>query len=95
MPTSLSPADYIVAYRLQECGVFYDKEPLASTVVRRSIVRMHLRVYNARTSAILMAENRIAQRSDKIPTRLAARLRKLDFNAYYPYAYPVQKSKKQ
>jgi len=92
--TGLNSAEYIVAYRLQECGIYYEKQALSSTAVRKSFIRIHVRVYNAKTSAILLAENRISQKSDTIPKRLIRVLKNYDYSDFAPYGYPIQKGGK-
>lgn len=94
LAAGLTTADYIVAYRLQECGIYYEKHALSSEVIRKSFIRIHVRVYNAKTSAVLMAENRISQRSDKIPKKLVPVLKTLDYSDFTPYSYPVLKRSK-
>ena len=58
--TEINSADYMLSYRVLECGVIYDEVPNGSTkdyqkVERRARTRLHCRLTNTKTSEIISA----------------------------------------
>jgi len=89
--TSLSTADYLINYRIQECGVSYQKKPLNSNYIRTVLIRLHLRICDAKTGKVLIATNQLTTKSDEIPAKVKRMLKQADYSRYNSYSYPAQK----
>ena len=90
--TNLSSADFVLCYRIQECGLIYEKvKGSTRKVSRNAMVRLHVRLYDARTGEIVYARNVAGTNVDTIPRTAMFKLAKFHYTEFYPYSYPQEK----
>jgi len=66
VPTNMSSAEYIVAYRILECGLVYRKADKPGIKKREAQVRLHVRIHDAKSGSIVLAKNFEARDEDLI-----------------------------
>ena len=92
--TNLNAADYILSYRVIECGVTYNniKNEIGnmnySKVERLAITRLHCRLTNAKTSEIIAAGLLDNEIIDIINVEDIESLKEISYN-YYNYTLPI------
>jgi hypothetical protein len=88
--TPMTSAQYILAYRVLECGLM--TRPIESTTERgrEGRVRLHLRLHDARTGVILAAQNVENVITDQINIRDEGWLRNYHYR-YFPTDLPLQR----
>jgi len=91
--TQLEPADYILAYRILECGLMYRKGSSQKYKKREGLVRLHVRLINTESGRILLAGNLTAQHEDEVRSVLVRKLKDFHYE-YFSHELPVQKNKK-
>ena len=92
--TNLVAADYILAYRIQECGIRYEKkENSTDTILRNGLVRLHVRVYDAKTSEVKYVGNITGTNEDEIEKSMMYLLANFHYTNFFPYDYPLQYGK--
>lgn len=64
--TNMKAADFIIAYRVLECGMVYRPSNTRGLKKREVQVRLHIRAHNAATGEILLATNLESRRTDQI-----------------------------
>jgi hypothetical protein len=88
LQTPLDAADYIVTYRVLECGLVHRKGTSAGLKKREGLARLHLRVVDAHSSRVLYAGDVRATQQDEIDSDLARDL--ADFHySFFSQDYPV------
>lgn len=85
--THLTGADYIISYRIQELGINYSDGD-KNSVARSSIVRLHVRAENARTGAIVIADNIDSKKTDMLSRDMVKTLKKYRYGQFYN-GYPL------
>jgi len=89
-PTELMAADYLLSYRVLECGIVYRKGTSADRKKREGKARLHLRVLNTKTGEVLYAHNIDAVVTDEIDAGLKDEL--ADFHyTFFPADYPISR----
>lgn len=91
--TQLAPSDYLLAYRILECGLKYGKSKKQGFTKREGLIRLHVRMINTATGQILLAGTLSGQYEDEIKTLLVRKLQDFHYD-YYAHEMPVQKPKK-
>jgi hypothetical protein len=79
--TQLRPADYLVSYRVLECGIIYRKGAIGMKK-RESMVRLHMRVQDTHTGDVLLAENLTATREDEVKSSEVGDLANYHYSLY-------------
>jgi hypothetical protein len=64
--TQLDPASYLVSYRVRECGIVYHKGSSVDMKKREGMVRLHLRIQDAQSGRVLLAENLVSSLEDEV-----------------------------
>ncbi|MEA2104377.1 MAG: hypothetical protein U9P79_07040 [Candidatus Cloacimonadota bacterium] len=86
--TEIEAADYLINYRILECGIIY-RDFDTEKDIREGLVRLHIRVQKTNNGEILSAQNLDGKNEDKIEKELVPQL--ADFHySYFPYDYPLQ-----
>ncbi|MBF0237825.1 MAG: hypothetical protein HQM12_08985 [SAR324 cluster bacterium] len=90
IPTKLKPADYLLSYRIQELGIVYQRIPNNDEEKKRlGMIRVHIRVQDTNTGAIVYADNLQGELQDIIPSALVRQLRNFRYSPF-PHTYPEQ-----
>jgi hypothetical protein len=88
--TQLESCDYLVMYRILECGLIYrNNEDDKNLSTREGIVRLHVRIVDTESGRIVVAGNLTGKHSDTINSRLVGKLANFHYS-YFPYEYPLQ-----
>lgn len=82
LETQLQPADFLVSYRVLECGLVYRPASENRNKLREGLVRLHLRVQDANSGEIRYAGNLSAEYSDEIDRRLVRDLADFHYSFY-------------
>jgi hypothetical protein len=91
LKTQLTSVDYIVAYRVLECGLIYtNRDAKQGMTTREGLVRLHVRVLSARTGQILFAKQLDGLYKDAIANELVSALKEFHYS-FYSYQYPAYK----
>jgi len=91
IPTNLVAADYLLCYRIQECGLTTSPSGTSSDVVNREgLVRLHVRVYDAKTGEAVFVNNITGTKTDQIDRNLEYQLARYHYTDFFPYDYPLQ-----
>lgn len=86
--TNITSADYLINYRILECGIVY-RDYDSELDKREGLVRLHIRVQKTTNGEIVSAQNLDGKKEDKIKKELVTQL--ADFHySYFPYEYPLQ-----
>ena len=64
--TNMAAADFIVSYRILECGLIYRDSENQGEVRREAQIRLHIRVHDAKTGKIVLASNVESRATDDI-----------------------------
>lgn len=86
--TPMTPAKFILAYRVLECGLVYRPGGTQKQMQRESRVRLHVRLHDARTGEIVAAETVENVATDLVEKRAIKWLRDYHYR-YYPPSLPV------
>lgn len=87
---NISSADYTVAYRILECGIFTSSID-NSYANRESLVRLHIRIINSKSAKIIHIRNIASIQNDKVNKEILPFLENYNFT-FYPATYPsIQK----
>ena len=90
LQTDLAAAQYVVSYRILECGLVYRNDAAtAGNVAREGLVRLHVRLTNAASGELLFAENLSGTLRDEIRTAFRNQLADYHYS-HFPYEYPLQ-----
>ena len=84
--TQLEPADYLVSYRVLECGIVYRKGA-AKMKKREAMVGLHVRVQDTASGEILFADNLRGTLEDEVEKRLIGDLEYFRYS-FYSHALP-------
>lgn len=87
--TQLAPADYLVSYRVLECGIVYHKDSERKEK-REGLVRLHMRVQRTSSGEVLMAENIAGSYEDLVRRSLLDDLAKYHYS-FYSHDLPLQR----
>ncbi len=90
LKTHLKAADYIVSYRILECGLVYGRNVIDGNVERKGLVRLHVRVQRADSGEIVYADNLNGEYKDRVPSDFTQYYENYHYN-YYKSEYPLQK----
>ena len=91
--THLQSVDYLINYRILECGIVY-RDYDSELDKREGLVRLHIRVQKTADGEIVSAQNLDGKKEDKIKKELVTQL--ADFHySYFPYEYPLQPKKRK
>jgi len=90
LKTHLKAADYIVSYRILECGLVYGRNVVDGNIERQGLVRLHVRVQNTENGEIVYAANESGDYKDRVPEDFLKYYENYHFN-YFSYQYPLQK----
>ena len=91
--TKIHSADYLINYRILECGVIY-RDYDTKYDKREGLVRLHIRVQKTNNGEIVIAQNIEGKKEDEIRKELVTQL--ADFHySYFPYDYPLQPIEKK
>jgi len=92
--THLDAADYIISYRVLECGIVYRRIGMYGDMRKReAMVRLHLRVQDTRSGAILYADNIKGILEDEVESKMMDDLEKYHY-PFYSNDLPVTKGPK-
>lgn len=88
--TKLASSDYLVTYRVLECGLIYrPTKPENPKIGREGLLRLHVRVENANSGEVLIAENFESQKTDEIEKMFVDNLKEFHYTNF-EYEYPFQ-----
>ncbi len=90
LKTHLKAADYIVSYRILECGLVYGRNVSDGNIERQGLVRLHIRVQRSDSGEIVYAENLSGEYKDRVPADFTTYYENYHYN-YYSSEYPLQK----
>ncbi len=97
--TQLPSADFLVSYRILELGIVFPPTGPTNTELGRSgetckrqgLVRLHVRVQDAKTGEILFSDNLQGMKEEEISANMKYHLEKRTFRyTLFPYDYPLQ-----
>ncbi|MDH5517535.1 MAG: hypothetical protein OEY36_06910 [Gammaproteobacteria bacterium] len=87
--THLLGASYIINYRIQELGINYTDSIITKDLATRSsIVRLHLRIEEASSGRILMAETVVSTKNDLLTLKMMKQLSDYRYSQFYN-SYPT------
>ena len=86
--TKIHSADYLINYRILECGVIY-RDYDSKFYKREGLVRLHIRVQKTKNGEIVVAQNLDGKKEDEIRKELVTQLANFHYS-YFPYDYPLQ-----
>jgi hypothetical protein len=90
LETRLSSADYMISYRVLECGLNYEEITNDNEKVKRNcLVRISIRVQRTSTGEIKYADTFEAKNSDIIEKSFVDPLSSFHY-AFYSHKYPIQ-----
>jgi len=90
LETRLSSADYMISYRILECGLNYEELKDDETHIKRNcLVRISVRVQRTSTGEIKYADTFEAKNSDIIEKSFVDPLSSFHY-AFFSHKYPVQ-----
>lgn len=93
--THLIPADYLISYRIQECGLIYqDKKNDVDYDIREGLIRLHVRVQKTDDGEIVFVKNLEGKKQDEIRKSLVSQLANFHYS-HFPYEYPLQPKEKK
>lgn len=90
--THLLSANYIVSYRILECGLIYlpSSTPKSKGVtLREGLLKLHVRILKVSGSEVVFAKNVSGQMKDSIRTEFTAPLSNFHYT-FFPHEYPLQ-----
>jgi len=89
--SNLKAADYLISYRILECGLIYRGwENIAEKQIdREGLIRLHIRVQETKTGDIILADNFDGKNTDKIDRVFANQLARFHY-VNYEYRLPLQ-----
>jgi hypothetical protein len=87
--TRLEPADYIISYRVLECGIVY-RDASKGRKEREAMVRLHVRVQDTATSEILFSENVMGTLEDQVDEKLVDDLEDFRYS-FYAHDLPMER----
>jgi len=79
--TQLDPADYLISYRVLECGIAYRDAP-GGHKKRESMVGLHVRVQETRTGRVLCADNLRGTLEDEVESKQLKDLEQFQYSLY-------------
>lgn len=88
--THLKAADYLVSYRVLECGLVYGRNIMDGFIDRNGIIRLHVRIQKVDTGEIVYAENLTGTYKDRVIAEYLQYYENYQFN-YFASGYPLQK----
>ncbi len=88
--THLKAADYLVSYRVLECGLVYGRNITDGFIDRNGVIRLHVRIQKVDTGEIVYAENLTGTYKDRVVAEYLQYYENYHFN-YFPSGYPLQK----
>ena len=88
--TSLATAEYVISYRVLECGIIYRPGSGTTLKEREGLTRLHIRVTDVDTGEVLFAGNVDNTQEDEIKSRDVDELSDFHYSFYSP-ALPVVK----
>ena len=91
--TSIQSADYLINYRILECGIIY-RDYDSKLDKREGLVKLHIRVQKTNNGEIIVAQNLEGKKEDEIRKELATQLANFHYS-YFPYDYPLQPVEKK
>jgi hypothetical protein len=80
--TQLKPADYLISYRVLECGLVYRKGSDLGRKKREGLVRLHLRIQDTSSGEIKYAGNITGELEDEIDKSLVRHLSDFHYSFY-------------
>lgn len=87
--TPMKPADYIIAYRILECGLVHRTGDGFKSRQREARVRLHMRLHDAKTGVIVAAQTVENVKTDEVDASAMKWLRNYHYRYYAP-DMPVQ-----
>ncbi len=88
--THLKAADYLVSYRVLECGIVYGRNIVDGYIDRNGLIRLHVRVQKVDTGEIVYADNLTGTYKDRVIAEYLQFYENYHYN-YFGSAYPLQK----
>lgn len=88
--THLKSADYLVSYRVLECGLVYGRNIVDGYIDRNGLIRLHVRIQKVDTGEIVYAENLSGTYKDRVVAEYLQYYENYHFN-YFQSGYPLQK----
>lgn len=85
--TQLDPADYLISYRVLECGIVY-RDGSGDNKKRESMVGLHVRVEDTNTGQILFADNLRGTLEDEVDSGQLKDLEQFHYSLY-SHDFPV------
>jgi len=87
--TNIRSVDYIISYRILECGLVYNKSLTSTSNMRREgLTRLFIRVQK-KDGEIIYANNLDGKHKDEIPIDFVGMLSNYHYT-FFPYEYPLQ-----
>lgn len=86
--TLLVPAEYLVCYRVLECGIIYRKGSEEDLMRREGMLRVHVRVQDTQSGEIVLADNLTAMVKDEVDRRIAEDLSDFHYS-FFPADTPL------
>lgn len=87
--TQLLTAQYLISYRVLECGIISSPAEEKELVLRDGMVRLHVRIIDAKSGAILVACMLAGNSRDRIQASIAMDLANYHYS-FYSHKYPLQ-----
>lgn len=88
LETQLAGSEYVLAYRVLECGIVYRKGPQRGTATRDGLLRLHVRLANAKSGQLLYAGNLQSTHEDQVPGVSVRQLANF-YYSFYPSNLPL------
>lgn len=89
VPTRLASADYIIAYRILECGIVQRSSTKQGYKMREAQIRLHVRLHDAANGRILAARTVESRNADDVRRTNMRWLANYHYT-YFPADYPMQ-----
>ncbi|HPN37567.1 MAG TPA: hypothetical protein PL041_04130 [Melioribacteraceae bacterium] len=88
--THLKSADYLVSYRVLECGLIYGRNIVDGFIDRNGVIRLHVRIQKVDSGEIVYADNLTGTYKDRVIADYLQYYENFHFN-YFQNSYPLQK----
>lgn len=88
--TQLAGSDYVLAYRVLECGIIYRDGTKRGFKTREGLLRLHVRLTNAESGQLMYAGNIQSTKSDQVPAEAVGQLSNF-YYSFYPSNLPLER----
>jgi len=88
--TNMTKADYVIAYRVLECGLVYRSVEKEDMKTREAQVRLHVRVHDAQTGQVVLATMVESRKEDLVDLEAAPWLSNYHYS-FFGADYPNQR----